>query len=123
MQGGIERETERDSLWPLHSFVLEVSHLAQLLHSDHAVSITIKEFEGLLQAVDVLPGELPVRAESLCVPGHGWAGSAGITGCVLTTTLPASRPTDLQRGTEELGVRKAPDTITHLLPSHQSIVG
>ena len=58
---------------------LWVSHLAQLLHSDHAVSITIKEFEGLFQAVDVLPGGLPVRAESLCVPGHSWAGSASIT--------------------------------------------
>ena len=55
------------------------SYLSQLLHSDHPVPITIKEFEGLLQAVDVLPGELPVRAESLSVPGHSWAGSASIT--------------------------------------------
>ena len=46
------------------------SYLAQLLHSDDPVPITIKEFEGFFQAVDVLPGELSVRAESLRVPGH-----------------------------------------------------
>ena len=74
-------------IYPLASVILQLrnvsslqSHLAQLLHRDHPVSITIKQFEGLFQAVDVLPGELPVRAESLCVPGHGWAGSVSITG-------------------------------------------
>ena len=68
------------ALLQLRNFSSGESHLAQLLHSDDAISITIKEFEGLLQAVDVLPGGLPVRAESLCVPGHSWAaGSAGIT--------------------------------------------
>ena len=46
------------------------SYLSQLLHSDDPVPITIKEFEGFFQAVDVLPGELSVRAESLRVPGH-----------------------------------------------------
>ena len=71
---------------------VSLSHLAQFLHSDHPVSITIKQFEGLFQAVDVLPGELPVRAESLSVPGHSWAGSASITGCVLTTTLSRLQP-------------------------------
>ena len=47
-----------------------LTHLAQLLHSDNSISITIKQFEGFFQAVDVLPGELSVRAESLGVPGH-----------------------------------------------------
>ena len=46
------------------------THLAQLLHGDNSISITIKQFEGFFQAVDVLPGELSVRAESLGVPGH-----------------------------------------------------
>ena len=59
---------------------LWVSHLAQLLHSDHAVSITIKEFEGLLETLHVLPGELPVRAQPLRrVLGHDVTDVADVT--------------------------------------------
>ena len=39
------------------------SHLSQLLDADLAVSITVKQGKGLLQAVDVAGSDLPVRAD------------------------------------------------------------
>ena len=39
------------------------SHLSQLLDTDLAISITVKQGKGLLQAVDVAGSDLPVRAD------------------------------------------------------------
>ena len=38
-------------------------HLSQLLDADFSISITVKQGKGLLQAVDVAGGDLPVRAD------------------------------------------------------------
>ena len=46
-------------------------YLAKLLHCYSPVAITIEKFEGLLETLDILPGQLAVRAEPLCVLGHG----------------------------------------------------
>lgn len=50
----------------------QFTYLAKLLHCNSPIAITIKKFEGLLETLDILPGQLPVRAESLCVLGHGY---------------------------------------------------
>ena len=72
-------------------------YLAQLLHCNSAVAITIEKFEGLLETLDILSGQLPVRAEPLCVLGHGdlrsglrpragHHGSLSVSGCLTLTT-------------------------------------
>ena len=39
------------------------AHLSQLLDGDLSIPITVKQGEGLLEAVDVAGGDLPVRAD------------------------------------------------------------
>ena len=39
------------------------AHLSQLLDADLSIPITVKQGEGLLQAVDVAGSDLPVRAD------------------------------------------------------------
>ena len=61
----------------VHSVVC--GHLAELVHGDDPVPITVKQFEGLLEAVDVLARQLPVRAEPLRVLGHAVLQRSGLT--------------------------------------------
>ena len=55
-------------------------HLAELVHGDDPVPITVKQFEGLLEAVDVLARQLPVRAEPLRVLRHAVLQRSSLTG-------------------------------------------
>ena len=62
----------------IHSVVS--GHLAELVHGDDPVPITVKQFEGLLEAVDVLARQLPVRAEPLRVLRHAVLQRSSLTG-------------------------------------------
>ena len=53
-------------------------HLSQLLDADFSISITVKQGKGLLQAVDVAGGDLPVRADPEGGgPGHNSSSAGG----------------------------------------------
>ena len=54
------------------------AHLSQLLDGDLSIPITVKQGEGLLEAVDVAGGDLPVRADPEGGgPGHNSSSAGG----------------------------------------------